>query len=265
MKARAMKERAPAAEVTEVHTRLLKCALCIDEARAYWAHVRDADLADERTRVLRAFELSWFGPKSMPWVMVLVSNFRLRFDAYPQALEVLSAWRDMPADVRRLVCHVHLQLTDPLYRAFTGDYLVRRRSALRAEVTRPLVTRWVEDQGAGRWTVSTRVQFASRLLSCALDAGLLRGTRDPRELVFPRVPDQALTYVLHLLRDVQFAGSMVRNPYLASLGLEGALLEERLRSLEALRYARVGDVIDLEWRYGDLADWARHTVLGGGA
>jgi hypothetical protein len=68
---------------------------------------------------------------------------------------------------------------------------------------------------------------------------------------------------LYLLREIRFAGTMIDNPYLASVGLEGALVSERMRSLEAVRYARVGDLHDFEWRYRDLRDWARHTLLGG--
>ena len=249
----------PAAEVSEVHTRLLKCALCIEESRAYWARAAEAEVHDPSTLAATAFEQSWFGAKSMPWVSVLISNMRARFDAYPHALQALAAWRNMTPDVRRLVCHWHLQLTDPMYRAFTGEYLVKRRLAFKPQVDRHTVIRWVEDQGPGRWTVSTRTQFGTRLLSCALDAGLTKGRRDPRELAYPRVSDQALTYLLYLLRAVGFKGSLVQNPYLASVGLEGALLADRLRTLDAIRYARLGDVYDFEWRYAGLTEWVAST------
>lgn len=253
------------AEIADVHTRLLKCALCVEESRAYWLLSLGQPAESDGARAALAFEQSWFGGKSMPWVTVLVNNLRLRFDAYPEALSVLGRWRDMAPDVRRLVCHWHLQLTDPLYRAFTGQYLVRRRASLRASVDRHTVIRWVEDQGPGRWTVSTRAQFGTRLLSCAREAGLVEGRRDPRELVYPRVPDDALAYLLHLLRKVRFAGTMFDNPYLASVGLEGAPLADRLRTLAAVHYTRVGDLHDFEWQADNLVEWAEKTVLRGQA
>jgi hypothetical protein len=256
---------APPAEVAEVHTRLLKCALCVDESRAYWLQSQGRPAESDGTRAALAFEQSWFGVKSMPWVTVLVNNLRLRFDAYPEALAVLGQWREMSPDIRRLICHWHLQLTDPLYRAFTGQYLVRRRESLRASVDRHTVIRWVEDQGPGRWTVSTRTQFGTRLLSCAREAGLVVGRKDPRELVFPRVPDDALAYLLHLLRAVRFAGTMLENPYLASVGLVGGALADRLRTLEAVHYTRVGDLHDFEWPAEDLTAWAEQSVLRGRA
>ena len=82
-----------------------------------------------------------------------------------------------------------------------------------------------------------QIQFASRLLSCALAAGLVGGKRDPRAAIAPRVPDDALAYVLHVLRAVRFSGSFVKNPYLASLGLAGGDLADRLRALCAPWFA----------------------------
>lgn len=241
-------------EATEPHARLLRCSLCVEESRSYWAHV-DPDAP--RASATAAFAGSWFGTKSEAWTTELLSNMRVRFDAYPSALHVLAGWRAMPPEVRRLICHFHLQLTDPLYRRFTGEYLPERRDAVRAEVQRPTVTEWVGVHGPARWALKTRIQFASRLLSCALAAGLLRGKRDPREVVVPRVPDHALAYLLYLLRPLERQGSLIKNPYLASVGLVGADLADRLRALPSIELRQVGDVHELEWRYPNLAAWAR--------
>ena len=241
------------AEHRETHTRLLKCALVLEEARAYWEHVQPG----ERPSVQRAFDDYWFGAKSLARVEVLLANFRVRFENFPACLEVLHAWRGMDPPTRAVIGHWHLQLADPIYRAFTGDWLVQRRMALRAEVTRDLVVSWVSEHGPERWTMATRIQLASKLLSAALRAGLVSTNRDPRPLVFPRVSDAALTYLLYLLRGVDFDGTLTDNPYLRSVGLEHSFLEERLRGLTALGYGRQGDLLDLGWRYPDLLAWAR--------
>jgi hypothetical protein len=114
---------------------------------------------------------------------------------------------------------------------------------------------WVGQQGKGSWTMPTRVQFASKLLSAAHTAGLLGSSRDPRTLTLPRVPDQALEYVLHLLRETRSEGSLLANPYLGSLGLSGSTLEERLRALPSIRFHRQSDLLDLGWRYSSLGEW----------
>lgn len=240
-------------EATEPHSRLLRCSLCVEESRAYWANV---DPDDPRTSASSAFASSWFGAKSEAWTTELLSNMRVRFDAFPAVLRLLAGWRSMPPETRRAICHFHVQLTDPLYRAFSGEFLPARREALRPEVHRQTVIQWTAEHGPARWALKTQLQFATRLLSCAGSAGLLKGTRDPRQAVSPRVPDAALEYILYTLRGLRFDGSFIKNPYLASLGLVGGHLADRLRALRTIDFRQVGDVHELDWRYPDLEAWA---------
>src|SRR5690606_36287552 len=100
------------------------------------------------------------------------------------------------------------------------------------------------------------IQFASKLLTAAHVAGLVASTRDPRPLALPVVPDAALTYLLHLLREVEYSGTLFENAYLASVGLVGDVLDDRLRSLSDLSFHRQGAVIDLGWSFPSLTAWA---------
>ena len=111
-------------EATLMHTRLSRCALEVEDSRAFWAR------ADEATDVSaqQAFDEYWFGARSLARVEVLLANMRARFSAFPSALAVLHGWQHMSPETRRVICHWHLQLTDPLYRRFTGAYLVERRA-----------------------------------------------------------------------------------------------------------------------------------------
>lgn len=239
-------------EVTDVHTRLMKCALEIEDSRAFWGRAGKIT----HFTAQQAFDEYWFGARSLARIEVLLANMRARFCAFPPALDVLHRWEEMSPDTRRSICHWHLQLTDPLYRRFTGDYLVDRRDNLRPEVTRDLVTEWVSQHGADRWTMSTRIQFASKLLSASYSAGLVGSNRDPRPLTLPRVPDEAIEYLMYLLREVTFEGTLLHNPYVHSVGLEGGFLEDRLRALRGIRFARQGDLVDFGWRYSSLREWA---------
>ena len=248
-------------EVDQIHTRLLQCALAVEESRAYWERV---DPDGPRVSAQAAFDLFWFGAKSLPWVKVLLLNMRARFDAFPEALRVLHAWRDMPPDTRTAICHWHLQLSDPLYRAFTGEFLLTRLERPHPEIDRNTVIAWVAERGPSRWTLATRKQFASKLLSAAYAAGLLEGRRDPRRVVCPHPKDSALEYALHLLRGVELRGTLTDNPYLRSVGLWGSGLDLRLRTLPSLSFRRQGDLVEFNWRYASLTDWARATVLARG-
>lgn len=244
-----------AAEQTALHTQLLRLALAVDDSRAYWENA-DTSL-QPGARVERAFEQRWFGTKSMERVRLLLANFALRYDAYPEALEVLRRWPRMDAATRSLVCHWHLQLADPIYRQFTGQLLVERRArpGSTPDISRDIVVRWVEQLAPGRWAGATLTQFASKLLSAASEAGLVEGTRDPRPLTLPRVPDVALAYCLHLLRAVTFGGTLRDNPYLASVGIGPEVLDVRLRTLPGVRHQRLGDLHELTWEHPTLHAW----------
>lgn len=240
-------------ETTDVHSRLIKCPLVIAESRAYWEKV----VPDGHPpNAQEAFEQYWFGAKSLPWVKELTFNLQTRFGAFPKALRVLQSWHTMMPETRAIICHWHLQLTDPLYRAFSADFLIARRAAAPPELHRNTVIAWVADHGRVSWTLPTRKQLATRLLSVALSAGLISGRRDPRGLVFPCVRDEALAYLLYLLRGVAFTGTLLDNPYLRSVGLEGPMLESRLRRLPSLNFQRSGDVVEFGWRYPGLGAWA---------
>jgi hypothetical protein len=227
-------------EATEIHTRLLKLALEMEDSRAYWAAADGSPRTPER-----AFNAYWFGARSLAQVKNRLLDFRHRYDAFPDALDALHAWPHMGPDTRALVCHWHLQLADPLYRRFTGSWLPSR---LRPEVSRDLVARWVHDQEPARWTPVTRLQFASKLLSAAHGAGIVRSTRDPRLIAAPRVPDDALAYLVHLLRGVEFEGTLLDNPYARSVGLDPPVLTERLRTLASFDFRVQGGLVDFGWQ-----------------
>jgi hypothetical protein len=117
------------AERTTLHARLLHLALGVEESRAYWANVDPA--VPPGRRAIQAFEQRWFGAKSLERVRTLLAAFVARYDAFPEALEVLRRWKGMDPATRRAICHFHLQLTDPIYRRFTSEFLVSRREAVR--------------------------------------------------------------------------------------------------------------------------------------
>lgn len=252
----------PAARPREegrLHTRVLKCTLEVANSRIFWAE----SLAAEPMQAEAAFEAGWFGHRSLTRMRELLTNLRARYGAFPAALQVLHRWQGMGGDTQKLICHWHLQLSDPLYRLFSGAFLPDRLVQGQPTVSKQQVVIWLGDAGGGRWSGSTRLQLASKLLSAAHSAGLIRGKRDPRPIVFPLVPDDALTYLLHLLREVDFEGTVVANPYLRSVGLEGSLLNDRLKRLPDLRYGRQGDLVDMGWKHRDLADWAAHSGMTG--
>ena len=241
-------------EVKKSHSRLLRMSLAIEESREYWEH-NDPKLSKKDKEII-AFEKRWFGNKSLSRVRTILKNFSDRFDAYPIALEVLQQWCPSELATRQNICHWHLQLSDPIYRQFSGVYLEQRRVNGQHSIDRDVVVRWVEQQLDKDWSSATTIRMATALITCATNAGLCSDKTGIRQLVYPQVTDEALTYWLYFLRYLTFSGSLWSNPYFASVGLSGRLLEQRLNRLPDFSFQSIGDVYELDWKYDDLKSWA---------
>lgn len=248
----------PAAEVTRFHTRLLKCDLAIDECRAYWQH---ASSKGPNPNPETAFSEYWFGARSLPRVRMLLATLRERFDAWPEALRVLSRWRTMSPFVRRLICHWHLQLADPLYRQFTGVYLPQRRVERMPGIRRTIVVQWIDQLCPARWQISTRMQFTRKLIHSAEQAGLLVTGNDTAEQQAMRLDDTGLTYLFYLLRSTQYEGTLLQNPYIASLGFDADEIVARVRRIPAIGFQCQSGLQEFNWQYDSLEDWAEASGI----
>ena len=114
------------------------------------------------------------------------------------------------------------------------------------------------------WASATTLRMATALLTAAADAGFCSPGAGPRPLAYPRVTDEALAYLLYLLRETRFEGTLLRNPYLASVGLVDDRLDVRLARLPGIRYHRQLDLHDLGFEHPDLATFARERLPLGG-
>ncbi len=195
-----------AVECTTEHTRILRVMLASSDCAAYWRLPDVTGSVAERAKT--AFLEHWFGTKSEARVRTLMGDMALRFDAYPSAFRALRAWRPA-ASLAPWLCHTHLQLADPIYRRFTGDYLPGRIEFGYVSVDRDAVARWVSETWPGRWSPATCLKFGSNLLATAHEAGLIESRKDPRPLSAPRPPKLAFEYMFYLLRDVEISGGLL--------------------------------------------------------
>lgn len=246
----------PAEHKTE-HTRILRVMLATEDCVSYWRLPPNDATGAERLR--RAFDERWFGNKTESRVKTLLGDMALRFDAYPFALDALRTWKPSRS-LAPWICHVHTQLADPIYRRFTGEFLPRRRSLGYSTVEREVVARWVQDEWSGRWSASTAIKFGGNMLATAFEAGLLKDRKDPRKLTPPRIPREALEYVLYLLREIDIAGPVTGSDYLSSVLPDADSLPSNLQGSDAVRLQAIGDIQNFEWAYPNLAAWAEAQV-----
>lgn len=231
------------AELEELHTGILRLTLAVPESREYWRSAVPG--LKGAAQVERAFNERWFGARSMARVKLLLGAFALRFDRFPDSLSALRTFSPEAPQTRALICHWHVQLSDPLYRRFTGEFLAERRERGASAPDAPTVTRWVESQPNAAWAPATARKFATKLLRTAAEASLLPGDKFS-PLRPPIVPDESLLYLTRLLSTVRFQGTLLENPYFRSVGLDADDAAERLRRLPGIHFRRMGDLIEFE-------------------
>jgi hypothetical protein len=247
-------------EATVAHTRILRTTLATDDCYAYWQKVDTSIAPSDRARV--AFEERWFGLKSDARVRTLMGDMLERFDAFPEALELLHALRTVPAALRPWLCHVHTALADPIYRKFTGVFLPERRALGYAAVDREQVAQWVTGLYPERWAGATASKFGSNLLAAAFEAGLVGERRDPRPLTSAPPPDAVVAYTLYLLREVVFDGSLTDNPYLRSMGVAPESFRFMAPRLPGVGFAELGGVVELTFTEPALLTWGLQHLRG---
>lgn len=250
-----------ATETTEFHTRILRVTLSVEESAIFW--LRSGPDEPSSSLNPRAFDERWYGGRSVERVKKLHEDFMDRY-SFPGARAALRLWMEkgMPAEAQRLCAHWHMQLTDPLYRAFTGDWLVQRRATGHKTVDRDIVSRWLAESWATDYAPATRQMFAGKLLTSAAQAGLL-GPGVVRAMPLPACGLEPLAYLLHLLRAVHVEGSLLDNVYLRSVEMAGSRLDARLKEgAEAgwWRYSRMGDLVEMSWTWADLGTWRKETT-----
>ena len=245
-------------EADEPHTRMMKCTLEVEPSRSYWeaCAANGGPISKEQ-----AFEKAVFGSKTFLRIDRLMADMRHRYDEYSFALEVLGKWHPMELSDRVLICHWHTQLVDPIYRKFTGEYLVERYYGPSGTIDNDLTSRWIEVAVPGRWQIPTRKKIASKMLTSAQTAGIVSSNRNLKTIEFPRVSDLALTYLMYLLKEITYTGTAINNPYLASVGIDSEEAIRRLRKIEHLGFCRQGGLISFEWQYSTMLDWATATGI----
>ena len=185
-----------------------KCALEVERLPRLLGPRRGATVRATRAAGLRRVLVRRTQPGR---VKVLLTNMRARFDAFPPALAVLHRWPAhvaghtpgylplAPAALRPALPRVHRRLP---------GRAARRAARPRSPATWSSAGSAQQGPGGGR----CRRAFSSPA-SCSprpTRPAWSRRNRDPRPLVVPRVADDALAYLMYLLRERAVRGHAAR-------------------------------------------------------
>ncbi len=182
--------------VTSEHTGLLRMGLEVEASRLFWTQANN--LETSRARRARAQAEGWYPDFSEARLRYVLAELERRFP--PAARTALRAWR--PEQQSALVCHWHLQWSDPLYRDFTSSYLVTAWAMPHHGVGVSDVEGWLFQRRTHLdWSPSTRRRLASGLLGAATEAGFLSGNGRRRELRTVSVDRTSLAYLRAFLAE----------------------------------------------------------------
>lgn len=240
------------------HTRIVNIAISLEENRAFWENYH-FDISKENLSTI-AFEERWFGNKSMMRTRSLLNDLRYRYGRFPEALELLCAWKPSEPIIRQNIIHWHFQLADPLYRQFTGDFLIVRRNYPKPFIDVESTINWISEKVSNRWGFQTKKKIANNLISSASAAGLCSNKKGKKKLKYPQLSDLSLAYLLYLLRNISYEGTILENPYFRSVGLTDSFLEKRISSLPGFNYSKVVDIKEFQWDYPDLKTWSKKVL-----
>lgn len=160
-------------------------------SQTFWSRAEAGEGAKDRW--LRAREQAWYPALSEARLRYVMSELERRFPT--RALTALDKWRPNQGQAP-LVCHWHLQWSDPLYRDFSSGFLVGAWAKLDARVCVSDVDQWLAQRGSHPdWLPSTRRRLASGLLSAACEAGFLKGSGRDKELRTVMADAECISYL----------------------------------------------------------------------
>lgn len=201
-------------EVTSPHTGLLRLGLALPQSMLFWQKATQdlgvPELAEQ------AVQESWFPELSEKRARYMIGQLQKRF---PFELRQLLGFAPRLESIQnQVLCHWILQLTDPLYRNYTAEFLLACWSRPTTTVTVDESAEWVSRQRlCSAWQPVTVRRMASGLLSAATDAGLCLGSgRAERELRLPPVTESDVELLKDILRLAKAEQHL--STYLVSVG-----------------------------------------------
>lgn len=205
-------------EVSQEHTGLLRMGLEVDSSVTFWNQASPGE--SPSARHARAISEGWFSRPSEARLKYLLTELGKRFP--DDVLPALKSWKPEQESQSALVCHWHLQWSDPLYRAFCTDFWVSRWASPESTIDNHAVQGWLEKRGNhADWSPSTTRRLASGLLSAATDAGLCKGAgKNLRELRVLQASPSSLDYLKAFLsQQSQDQRPVSEDPYLCGISI----------------------------------------------
>ncbi|MGK5091068.1 BrxA family protein [Deltaproteobacteria bacterium TL4] len=249
---------------TQAHTDIMRITARLEETRAYIRNFEEtATTAELKTR---AWEGQWFGfiPESI-FIRLMPALYN-RYGQYPQLMEVLKKWLSLGLESHdfKLICHLHLQLTDPYYRWVSGQCLPSRYREGLYEINNTILVSLLKNEIAAELKSNSLQKLARNILTTIRDVGLLKGTQN-KSMTTPVVSVEFLGYLLYTLSKLGYpVADIPASPYIQSLfrdreTFQGLLAEGQRKNWWEYNWGN--QIFTLSFQYPDILTWFERSVL----
>ena len=212
---------------TTEHTTMIRMAGRISESKTYIQNFSEG-LTNKALKEA-AWNENWFGFMGDSIFSCMMTGLFRRFGEYPKLTKILQQWIDAGIEHYdfRLICHLHIQLSDPYYRWLTGEYLPDREQSNLGEFNADLIHVDFAKQSTKELKANTSQRLLKNLIRSADECGLLSGTVN-KKIECPIVSTKFFAYIIYVLQEFSFPMSeLPESPYIKSVCHD----EEKLKRL----------------------------------
>jgi len=215
---------------SEASTTMMKVGARLEESRSYLNFVNFEDSLKKQKE--KAWNEQWFGFLPEQILETVVFALYQRFGQFPLIVKVLKTWIDKGLDNHdfKLLCHFHIQLTEPYYRWATGQYFYQRYNEGFDDIPSNILGKQLEKAFGKEKDLSSQSyqRLARGILSTARDTGILKGKAE-KFFAHPLVSIEFLGYLVYALYHFKFPfGEFVTSPYIQSVIKDEAQLRRLL-------------------------------------
>jgi len=248
--------------VTNEHMTMLRIAARMDESRSYIRNYNPG--CSQKELKAKAWEEQWFGfiPESI-FIRLMPALYN-RFGKYPEMISVLQQWMDTGLEGFdfKLICNLHIQLSDPYYRWLSGDYIPDRLKNGLNEITSATTAFDFKRRFEKNIKSNTLKHLAVNLLDTATDTGLLKGATQ-KFVQTPPISALFFGYLIFTLGSFGFPmADLIDSPFIKSIVNDKSRLRTLLTDGQHKRYWEYDwdmNLFNLKLLYPTIDDWFKET------
>jgi len=244
--------------INDPHTAMIRVTARLNETMTYIRHYNDEINAADLKK--SAWSQQWFGFLSESIFNRLMPTLSNRFGKYSYLMEILQRWSFQGIENHdfKLICHFHIQISDPYYRWATGEYIPARFNEGIDEITKSSLAKALSTRTVNPLNANTLHKLSRNILTTARDTGLLQGKTD-KTIAIPASSVEVLGYLLYALRLFDFSMSEIpESPYIQSVFRNPGSLRNLLTEGQAKNwweYNWEGRTFAINYAYADINPW----------